>query len=251
MLAHWLVRVLARAESSSNAAGEHDRNRWRRAALRDRCLTLITGVMIGLLPALQVGRADLRAGMTAGGRGSAVGRSSVRRVLVATEVAFAVLLLVAAGLVVRSFRTLLSEKAGFDADGVLAVHITLPPTRYPTGNAIAAYYNQALASLRSIPGVESAALINIPPLSRSGFGGGMSVDGGRPDQVRYSDYRIVSPGYFETMHIPLLAGRAITDCRRLDVRARDADQRRDGEEVFPGREPDRETAPRARHGSAS
>jgi putative ABC transport system permease protein len=174
-------------------------------------LTLTTGVMIGLLPALQVGRADLRSGMMAGGRGTAVGRSGIRRVLVATEVAFAVLLLVAAGLVVRSFRTLLSEKAGFDADGVLAVHITLPPTRYPTGNAIAEYYNQALASLRSIPGVESAALINIPPLSRSGFGGGMSVDGGRSDQVRYSDYRIVSAGYFETMHIPLLAGRAITN----------------------------------------
>ena len=209
VLAHWLVRVLL-------ALNPHPMPRASTIGIDSGVLlfavvlTLITGVMIGLLPALQVGRADLRAGMTAGGRGTAVGRSSVRRVLVATEVAFAVLLLVAAGLVVRSFRTLLSEKAGFDADGVLAVHIALPETRYPTGNAIAEYYNQALASLRSIPGVESAALINIPPLSRSGFGGGMSVDGGRADQVRYSDYRIVSPGYFETMHIPLLAGRAIT-----------------------------------------
>ena len=209
VLAHWLVRVLL-------ALNPHPMPRASTIGIDSGVLlfavmlTLITGVMIGLLPALQVGRADLRAGMTAGGRGTAVGRSSVRRALVATEVAFAVLLLVAAGLVVRSFRTLLSEKAGFDADGVLAVHIALPETRYPTGNAKAEYYNQALASLRSIPGVESAALINIPPLARSGFGGGMSVDGGRTDQVRYSDYRIVSPGYFETMHIPLLAGRAIT-----------------------------------------
>ncbi len=209
VLAHWLVRVLL-------ALNPHPMPRASTIGIDSGVLlfavmlTLVTGVMIGLLPALQVGRADLRSGMTAGGRGSAVGRSGVRRVLVATEVAFAVLLLVAAGLVVRSFRTLLSERAGFDADGVLAVHITLPETRYPTGNAIAEYYGQALASLRSIPGVESAALINIPPLSRSGFGGGMSVEGGRPDQVRYSDYRIVSPGYFETMHIPLLAGRSMT-----------------------------------------
>ena len=209
VLAHWLVRVLL-------ALNPHPMPRASTIGIDSGVLlfavmlTLITGVMIGLLPALQVGRADLRAGMTAGGRGTAVGRSSVRRALVATEVAFAVLLLVAAGLVVRSFRTLLSEKAGFDADGVLAVHIALPETRYPTGNAKAEYYNQALASLRSIPGVESAALINIPPLARSGFGGGMSVDGERADQVRYSDYRVVSPGYFETMHIPLLGGRAIT-----------------------------------------
>jgi predicted permease len=106
---------------------------------------------------------------------------------------------------------LLGEKAGFDADGVLAIHITLPATRYPTGNRIAEYYNQAVASLRSIPGVEQASLINIPPLARGGFGGGMSVDGGQTDQIRYSDYRIVSPGYFETLHIPLLSGRMITD----------------------------------------
>jgi predicted permease len=148
--------------------------------------------------------------MTAGGRGTAVGRSGVRRALVATEVAFAVTLLVAAGLVVRSFRTLLSENAGFDADGVLAVNVALPDSRYATGNAIAAYYDQALAAMRAIPGVESAALINIAPLSRAGFGGGMTVEGGRADEIRYSDYRIVSPEYFATMRIPLIAGRMLT-----------------------------------------
>ena len=210
VLAHWLVRVLL-------ALNPHPMPRASTIGIDSgvlvfaMLLTLLTGVLIGLLPALQVGRADLRAGMTAGGRGTAVGRSSVRRVLVATEVAFAVLLLVAAGLVVRSFRTLLNENAGFDAEGVLAVHVTLPPTRYPTGNAIAQYYTQALASLQSVPGVASVALINIPPLSRSGFGGGMSVEGGPTDQIRYSDYRIVSPGYFETLRIPLRAGRMITN----------------------------------------
>ena len=208
-LAHWLVRVLLslnprslpRASAIGIDAG---------VLLFAGGLTLITGVLIGLLPAIQVGRADLRAGMTAGGRGSTIGRSGMRRALVATEVAFAVLLLVAAGLVVRSFRTLLSEKTGFDAEGVLAVNVSLPETRYSTGNQRAQYYDQALAALRSVPGVQSVGLINIAPLARSGFGGGMSIDGGRADEVRYSDYRIVSPDYFATMRIPLLAGRFIT-----------------------------------------
>jgi putative ABC transport system permease protein len=210
LLAHWFVRVLLalnprpmpRANTIGIDAG---------VLLFAVALTLLTGLLIGLLPAIQVGRADLRAGMTAGGRGTAVGRSGVRRTLVATEVAFAMLLLVAAGLVIRSFRTLLSEQTGFDADGVLAVNLSLPTTRYATGNLISAYYDRALTSLRAVPGVESADYVNIAPLSRGGFGGGLTVDGGRADQIRYSDYRIVSPGYFETMHIPLLAGRAIAD----------------------------------------
>jgi putative ABC transport system permease protein len=174
-------------------------------------ITVLTGILIGLLPARQVGRGDLRADLTAGGRGSAVGRSGVRRVLVATEVAFALLLLVAAGLLVRSFRTLLGVNAGFDAQSVLAVHVSLPDSRYPTGDRTVMYFSRALETMRTIPGVESVGLINIVPLSRSGFGGGMSIEGRPEIPSRYSDYRIVSPDYFATMRIPLLAGRLITE----------------------------------------
>ena len=174
-------------------------------------VTVGTGLLIGVLPALQVGQADLRAGVTAGGRGTAVGRSGVRRVLVATEVAFAVLLLIGAGLLVRSFRALLSENAGFVSDGVLAVNVSVPETRYPNGADRARFYDQAIDALRAIPGVESVGLINIAPLSRAGFGGGVAVEGRPPEATIYSDYRIVSSDYFKTMHIPLLAGRVITD----------------------------------------
>jgi predicted permease len=174
-------------------------------------VTIGTGLLIGVLPALQVGQADLRAGVTAGGRGTAVGRSGVRRVLVATEVAFAVLLLIGAGLLVRSFRALLSENAGFVSDGVLAVNVSVPETRYPNGGDRARFYNQAIDALRAIPGVESVGFINIAPLSRAGFGGGVAVEGRPPEGNIYADYRIVSPDYFTTMHIPLLAGRMITD----------------------------------------
>jgi putative ABC transport system permease protein len=173
-------------------------------------VTLGTGLLIGVLPAIQIGRSDLRAGVTTGGRGTAIGRSGVRRVLVTTEVAFAVLLLIGAGLLVRSFRALLSEHAGFVSDGVLAVDVVLPGTRYPRGDQRVAFYDRAIDALRAMPGVESAALINIPPLARAGFGGGVAIEG-KPENTYYSDYRIVSPEYFRTMRIPLLAGRFISD----------------------------------------
>jgi predicted permease len=135
----------------------------------------------------------------------------VRRALVAAEVACAVLLLIGAGLLVRSFRALLSENAGFAADGVLAVNVALPETRYRSGSDRVSFYDQAIGALRAIPGVESVGLINIPPLSRAGFGGGVGIEGQPAERNMYSDYRIVSPDYFATMRIPLLSGRVITD----------------------------------------
>src|SRR6202012_5196809 len=135
----------------------------------------------------------------------------VRRVLVAAEVAFAVILLVGAGLLVRSFRALLDENAGFTPDGVLAVSMSLPEARYASGNQKAAYYTAALDALRAIPGVEDVAYINIAPLTPSGVGGAVGIDGDPNAAVRYSDYRIISPEYFATMHIPIVAGRGFTN----------------------------------------
>ena len=250
LLAYWLVRTLLALEPTSlpraNAIGVSAP-----VLAFSLGVTIVTGVLIGLLPALQVGRTELREAVATGGRGSAVGRSGLRRALVATEVLFAVLLLVAAGLLVRSFRALLDERAGFDPNGVLAIDVSLPETRYATGALRSTYYTQALTALRSVPGVERVGFINIAPLSRSGFGGGMAVEG-RPDiPTRYSDYRLVSPDYFATMRIPLIAGRLLIGRRRLDVAARDGDQRDDGQEVFSWREPARQAAHRARDGQPS
>jgi predicted permease len=208
-LAQLLVRVmLAYANNVLPRAGEIGLSAP--VLLFAATVTVGTGLLIGMLPALQVGQADLRAAVTTGGHGTAVGRSGVRRVLVGAEVAFAVLLLIGAGLLVRSFRALLSENAGFVAEGVLAVNVSLPETRYPRGDQRIAFYSQAIDELRAIPGVESAAFINIAPLSRAGFGGGVAVEGEPSENARYADYRIVGADYFRTMRIPLLAGRVIT-----------------------------------------
>ncbi|HEY4131466.1 MAG TPA: ABC transporter permease, partial [Gemmatimonadaceae bacterium] len=209
-LAHWLVRsILALNTHALPRANEIGLSAP--VMLFALGVTVATGLLIGLLPAIQVGIGDLRGEVTTGGRGSAVGRSGVRRVLVATEVAFAVLLLIGAGLLVRSFRALLDENAGFTADGVLAVQMSLPDSRYASGNQKSAYYTAALDVLRSIPGVDNVGYINIAPLTRSGFGGGMRVDGQPDGAVRYSDYRLVSPDYFATMRIPIVEGRGFTD----------------------------------------
>jgi putative ABC transport system permease protein len=210
LLARWLVRMLLVLRPTTLPRA-NEIGLSAPVLLFSLGTTIAVGLVIGLLPALQVGRADLRAAVAAGGRGSATGRSSVRNALVAAEVLFAVLLLVAAGLLVRSFRALLDERAGFDPAGVLAIDVSLPETRYPSGNLRSMYYTQALDALRSIPGVERVGFINIAPLSRGGFGGGVGIDG-RPDiPPRYADYRIVSPDYFATMRVPLVAGRLASD----------------------------------------
>jgi putative ABC transport system permease protein len=209
LVARWLVRgMLALSTRPLPRASEIDVSVP--VMLFTLLLTVATGVLIGVLPALQVGRSDLRSGVTAGGRGTAVGRSGMRRALVTAEVALALLLLVGAGLLARSFRVLMNQNAGFTADGMLAIRVSLPETRYSTGDRIASHYTSALAALRSLPGVESASFINIAPLTRGGFGGGMGVEDRPGEKAVYSDYRVVSPEYFRTAGIPLVAGRMFT-----------------------------------------
>ncbi len=248
VLAQWIVRSLLALNSNVlPRANEIALNAP--VMLIPLVVTIATGLLIGLLPALQVSSGDLRTEVTTGGRGSAVGRTGVRRSLVAAEVAFAVLLLIGAGLLVRSFRALLGENAGFTPDGVLAVRMSLPDGRYASGNQKAAYYTTAVDALRAIPGVDNVGYINIAPLTRSGFGGGMRMDGQPDGAVRYSDYRIVSPGYFATMRIPIIEGRNVTDAD-TDVAARDRHQSSDGEEVFCRRRSARQATDRARDGQS-
>jgi predicted permease len=236
VLAHWLVRsIVALSANALPRANE--------IALSTPVMifalgvTVTTGLLIGLLPAMQVSGGDLRNEVTTGGRGSAVGRSGMRRVLVATEVAFAVVLLIGAGLLVRSFRALLGENAGFTSEGVLAVRMSLPDSRYGAPNQKSLYYTTALATLRAIPGVDNVAYINIAPLTRSGFGGGMRLDGSPDAPVRYSDYRLVSPDYFATMRIPIVEGRGFTEADDSTSQHVTVINQAMAKKFFPGEDP--------------
>jgi putative ABC transport system permease protein len=199
-------------------------------------VSVLTGVVIGIIPALQAGGADVRTALS-GGRGEVSSRrGELRRWLVGAEVALALVLLVGAGLLVRSFATLLGEDLGLDPRNVLTVAVELPASTYGEPADKARYYTAALAAVGSVPGVQQAALINIVPLSREGFGSGVVVEG-RSDDPRYADYRLISADYFRTMRIPLVSGRVFTDADDSTATHVTVINQAMAEQFFPGQNP--------------
>ena len=169
--------------------------------------TLVAGSAIGLLPAWQAGRFDLRGTLAHGARGNTGDGSRARRLLVMAEVALAVALTVGAGLLMRSLRTLLAGDPGFDPRNVATVAVSLPENQYTDGTRVVRYFDQLLASIRAIPGVRQASLVNSVPYDGNQIGGGLITDAD-PSSGRGALYRLAGDGYFETMRIPLLRGRS-------------------------------------------
>lgn len=169
--------------------------------------TLGAGTAIGLLPAWQAGRAELRGTLARGGRGNIGGGSRARRMLVTAEVALAIALTVGAGLLIRSMRTLMSGDPGFDPRNVTTVAVSLPENKYADDARVVAYFDQLLAGIRSVPGVRQASLANSVPYDGNQIGGGIVTDADVAKADRGAHYRLTGDGYFETLRIPLLRGR--------------------------------------------
>jgi predicted permease len=172
--------------------------------------TLITGIAIGLLPAWQAGRAELRGTLARGGRGNTGDGSRARRVLVMAEVALAVALTVGAGLLIRSLRTLMSGDPGFDPTNVATVSVSLPENRYSDPTRIVGYFDRLLGEIRAIPGVSHASFINSVPYDGNQIGGGIVTDADPKQTDRGAYYRLTSDDYFATLRMPLRQGRAFT-----------------------------------------
>jgi hypothetical protein len=131
-----------------------------------------------------------------------------RNFLVGTEVAIAVVLLVGAGLMIRSLFRLQEVQPGFRAAKVLTTFVSLPQSRYPTGQKVANFYEQVVRNVESLPGIDRAAVVSGLPVRGDGFGMFFSVKGRTADSERpVAHYQIISPGYFSSMGIPLLKGR--------------------------------------------
>jgi predicted permease len=179
-------------------------------------VALLTGVIFGLAPAFQVSRADLSESLKEGGRGSTRGIRSrhLRGLLVIVEFALSLVLLVGAGLLIRSFARVLSVSPGIDPKNVLTMQVWLPESRYATGPQVTSFYEQGLARIRALPGVESASGINMLPLSGWRAFNDFEIEGRptpEPGQQFNAQYRVVAPDCFQTLGISLLRGRYPTE----------------------------------------
>ena len=181
-------------------------------------VSILTGIIFGLAPALHISRLNLNDSLKEGGKadsGQATGSRRLRSVLVVSEIALAVVLLASAGLLIRSFIRLQQVDRGFETDNVLTMVVRLPFARYQEDQQLVIFFNQAMERLRNLPGVQSAGMVNFLPL----YGGLGSSTGfkiiGRPEpppgQGPGCDVRVVDAGYFQTMNIPLLRGRNFSD----------------------------------------
>jgi len=178
-------------------------------------ISLLTGVLFGLAPALRTLKFNLTSSLKEGGRGSGEGpqRHRTRNALVVLESAVAVVLLIGAGLLVRSLLRLQHTNPGFNAQNVLTFRIDLPDTKYPTPEKAAQFFSQLEAQTSNLPGVESVGMVSELPLTGQLNDMPYYVEGrppATPDQGFDNDFRRVNQHYFKAMRIPLLRGRNFT-----------------------------------------
>ncbi|HYG62682.1 MAG TPA: ABC transporter permease, partial [Thermoanaerobaculia bacterium] len=175
-------------------------------------LALLSGLLFGGIAVLRYGAPALVPALKEGGRGGTAGRGRhrARISLVAAQVALALVLLVGSGLMVKSFWRLHGVDPGVEPQGVLTAYMSIPQSEYPDGASVARFVQQLLERVQAVPGVVSAGTVTVLPLNEGGSNSGHSIEDHPvpPGAVPHIlPTRYVSPGYFETMGIPLLSGR--------------------------------------------
>ena len=186
-------------------------------------VTISTGVVFGLAPALRARRPDLSDALTEDGRGATAGqgRQRFRRGLVVSQIALALMLAVSAGLLIRSFARMAGVDPGFVPERLLTARIELSPVRYESNEAIRGFYEQLVRRLEALPGVRSAAVVKALPMMQLELGDWSFLREGRhslpprPSEWTLAYWQATSPRYFETMRIPLLRGRGFDDADRI------------------------------------
>jgi predicted permease len=186
-----------------------------RVLIATAAITLITGVIFGLVPALRASATDLSSSLKEGERGSSEGgrRNRTRNVLIASEFALALMLLIGAGLLIRSFAAMESLNPGYDPSNVLTMVVPVTGTSGSPEGKRAAFYDALLRNIRAMPGVQSASAVNHIPIGGDSWGFPFTVDGRtepRVGEVPSASYKVVMPGYFGTMRTPIVAGRDVS-----------------------------------------
>ena len=194
---------------------------WKDISLDGRTLgftlaaIVLSGIFAGLTPAWQCSRPDLTDSLREGGRGSSVGRGRhmLRSILVSAEVALAVVLLVGAGLMVRGFQTLRNDGASLQPTTLLTLRLALTDHKYHELYQRTEFYRDVIARISVIPGVRSATMATAMPYSDHSSGRLFTIEGRPVEPADLPDgmYQVVNPNFFETLHVPLRAGRFLTD----------------------------------------
>jgi putative ABC transport system permease protein len=177
--------------------------------------SVLTGILFGLAPALHLSKSDVHESLKESGRGTVGGRrqNRLRNLLIVSEVALSVVLLIGAGLLFRSFLRLQAVNTGFTSEQLLTLRVSPAGSNYRRDADYIAFYNQVLQRTSAIPGVVSVGTINTLPLDK-GPTAGFRIEGRPPltiDKWPGANYRTVSPDYFRTMSIPMSQGRAFTE----------------------------------------
>jgi predicted permease len=185
-------------------------------------ISLMTGILFGLMPAVQASRTDPKQGLQKGGRSSTAGRrqARLRSALVIAEMSLASVLLIGAGLMLRTFLNLVHLDPGFREDHLLTASLSLPHAQYKTDVQTAQFYDRLSSSLNELPGVESAgAGSDLPWTGYDENAGGFTIEGKKPppNQEFHARYHDATPGYFSAMGIPLLEGRFFTGADKADA----------------------------------
>jgi putative ABC transport system permease protein len=179
-------------------------------------ISLATAMICGLAPAYESARAETQEALKDGARGAGAGvrHRRMRQLFVVAEIALAVVLLVGAGLLLRSFAALSGVNPGFDATNVLTARITVPIAKYSTDAARLTFFREAVARVAQLPGVHSAGAISFLPLTGLGAATSFTIVGQPPPangQAPVTDVRVCDDGYFQAMRVPLLRGRLFTE----------------------------------------
>ncbi len=217
LLALWSIDLLKSGVPSEMASFIHG---WNSIGLDARVLSftlgisVLTGVLFGLVPALQVSKPDLNEGLKEGDRGSTGTRNRVRSLLVISEMALALVLLIGAGLMMKSFMRLIEVQPGFNPHNVLSASLSLPRARYDTNQKATDFITQLQERVASQPGVRAVGAVDLLPMAGSGQTTTFVVEG-KPAPPRgqepEANFRTITPTYLGTLGIPVQKGRAFSD----------------------------------------
>ncbi len=206
-------------------------------------ISLLTGLLFGLVPALQVSKTDLNESLKESGRSAMGGRhrQRARHLLVVSEVALSLVLLVGAGLLAKSFMRLQNVNAGFTPDHLLTATLELPRAKYEDDALKSQFFRQVVERAGGLPGVEAAAAVSHLPLSGKEELDGFRIEGrAEPTDVsliQTADFRVITPGYFRAMRIPLLKGRFFNEQDRASTTYSAIIDESFARRFFPGEDP--------------